>query len=173
MDVIDAIRSRRSIRKFRDAEVEDEKVGIILDAGRWAPSGMNNQPWQFIVVRNRETMDKIAQCTIYSDILRSANLLIAVFLDKDEMYDRTKDVMAIGACIQNMLLAAHSLDLGAVWLGEILKEKEKVNEILDAPESLELMAVLAIGYPAESPTSTRKALKEIVHRERYSRKQSS
>lgn len=170
MNVIDAIRSRRSIRKFRDANIEDEKVNIILDAGRWAPSGMNNQPWQFIVVRNRETMDKIAQCTIYGSIVKSANLLIAVFLDKDEMYDRTKDVMAIGAAIQNMLLAVHSLDLGAVWLGEILKEKEKVNRILDVPDSLELMAVLALGHPVEKPTSTRKALSEIVHWERYSRK---
>jgi len=170
MDVIDAIRSRRSIRKFKDVEVEDEKVDIILDAGRWAPSGMNNQPWQFIVVRNRETIDKIAQCTAYGNIVKSANLLIAIFLNKDEMYDRTKDVMAIGAAIQNMLLAVHSLDLGAVWLGEILKEKEKVNQILNAPASLELMAVLAIGYPAEKATSTRKALSEIVHRERYSRK---
>jgi len=170
MDVIEAIQSRRSIRKFEDVEVEDEKVDIILDAGRWAPSGMNNQPWQFIVVRNRETIDKIAQCTAYGNIVKSANLLIAIFLNKDEMYDRTKDVMAIGAAIQNMLLAVHSLDLGAVWLGEVLKEKEKVNQILDAPNSLELMAVLAIGGPAEKPTSTRKALSEIVHREHYSRK---
>ncbi|MDI6888576.1 MAG: nitroreductase family protein [Methanocellales archaeon] len=129
MDVIDAILGRRSVRKFGDAEVEDEKVDIVLDAGRWAPSGMNNQPWQFIVVRDRKTIDNIAQCTIYDDIVESANLLIAVFLDKDEMYDRTEDVMAIGACTQNMLLAVHSLRLGAVWLGEILKEKEKVNRI--------------------------------------------
>lgn len=75
--------------------------------------------------------------------------------------------MAIGACIQNMLLAVHSLELGAVWLGEILREKEKVNRILNAPHPLELMAVIAIGYPVERAASTRKALSEIAHLEQY------
>ncbi len=167
MDIIDTIRSRRSIRKFGDVNVEDEKLDIILDAGRWAPSGMNNQPWQFIVVRGGKTIEKVAECTTYGNIVRSANLLIAVFLDEDKMYDRTKDTMAIGACIQNMLLAAHSLELGAVWLGEILSRRGEVNQILNAPDSLKLMAAIAIGYPTEKPTSTRRALSEIAHLERY------
>ncbi|MCD5409644.1 MAG: nitroreductase family protein [Methanocellales archaeon] len=167
MNIMDTIRSRRSIRKFGDASVEDEKIDIILDAGRWAPSGMNNQPWQFIVVKDGETIEEVAGCTTYGDIVRSANLLIAVFLDRDRMYDGTKDTMAIGACIQNMLLAAHSVELGAVWLGEILNRREKVNQILNAPDSLKLMAVIAIGYPVERATSTRKALSEIAHLEQY------
>jgi nitroreductase len=76
-------------------------------------------------------------------------MLIAVFLDNSLSYDRTKDCQAIGACIQNMLLAVHSMGLGAVWLGEILKSKDKVLELIGGPSELELMAVLAIGYPAE------------------------
>ncbi len=65
---------------------------------------MNNQPWQFISVKDEKTIEEVAECTTYGDIVRSANLLIAVFLDEGKMYDQTKDIMAIGACIQNMLL---------------------------------------------------------------------
>ena len=84
------------------------------------------------------------------------------------MYDRTKDVQSIGACIQNMLLALHSLGLGGVWLGEILKKKEMVNELLGAPESYEMMAVVALGYPAiKKRTSERKGSSELVYRERF------
>jgi len=86
-----------------------------------------------------------------------------VFLDKDESYDRTKDIQAIGACIQNMLLAIHALGLGGVWLGEILKNKDKVSKVLDAPDNLELMAVVALGYPAEKDRKgSRKGLDKVV-----------
>jgi nitroreductase len=78
----------------------------------------------------------------------SANVLIAVFLDNASGYDRTKDVQAIGACIQNMLLYIHSMGLGAVWLGEILKSREEVLRIVNGPEDFELMAVIALGHPA-------------------------
>lgn len=166
--VLDAIRDRRSVREFTDETVDDQTITAILDAGRWAPSGLNNQPWRFIVIGNGGTIDRISQCTKYSDVVRGAPLLITVFLDTNAMYDRTKDVQAIGACIQNMLLAIHSMSLGVVWLGEILSQKEKVNEILDAPDSLELMAVLAIGHPTgERRASTRKAIREIAYKERY------
>ena len=78
--------------------------------------------------------------------------------------------MAVGASIQNILLSAHSLGIGAVWLGEILKNKESVSKILNAPEEFELTAVLAIGYPdEENPgTKNRKSLDEIVFQNQYS-----
>jgi len=141
---------------------------MILEAARWAPSGLNNQPWKFIVVQKRETIEKLAGCTRYSSIVKGAGVLIAVFLDTSLMYDRTKDVQATGASIQNMLLASHELGLGAVWLGEILNNKEQVNLILETPESFELMAVLAIGYPdGNTPKSSRKELHEIAFEELY------
>ena len=116
MDVIEAIKSRRSVREFTD----------------------------------------------------DAQVLIAVFLDRNEMYDHIKDVLSIGACIQNMLLAIHSMGLGAVWLGEILKKKEGVNSVLGAPDTFELMAVLALGHPVRKKReSERKKLKSLVFRERF------
>ncbi|MFH1404028.1 MAG: nitroreductase [Candidatus Altiarchaeota archaeon] len=146
MDVLEAIRSRRSVREFSEKHVDDKLVGDILTAGVWAPSGLNNQPWKFKVL-NGVLKDSIAGCTRYGRIIRDAPVCIAVFLDENEGYDRTKDVQAIGACIQNMLLAAHSIGLGGVWLGEILNQREKVRELLGVPESCELMAVIAIGWP--------------------------
>ena len=167
--VIDIIRSRRSVREFLDRPVEDELIANILDAGRWAPSGLNNQPWHFVVVRDREITGSLAGCTRYSSIVHSAPLLIAVFLDQDVMYDHTKDVQACGAAIQNMLLAAHGMGLGAVWLGEILNQKDEVRDILDTPGSLELMAVVAIGYPAvgSSRSSGRREISGITSKERF------
>jgi len=167
--IIDIIRSRRSVREFQDRPIEDDLIANILDAGRWAPSGLNNQPWHFVVVRDREIAGTLAGCTRYNSIVHSAPLLIAVFLDMDVMYDHTKDVQACGAAIQNMLLAAHGMGLGAVWLGEILNQKDEVRDILDAPGSLELMAVVAIGYPAtgSSRSSERREISGITSKERF------
>lgn len=166
--VIDAILNRRSIREFTGSPVSTENINIILNAGRWAPSGLNNQPWRFIVIREKDTIMKVSECTHYTKVVAGAPLLIAVYLDTENSYNYTKDVQAIGAAIQNMLLATCELGLGAVWLGEILKQCEKVNSILDCPESFELMAVLAIGEPVpKERTSPRKELKELVFEEKY------
>jgi nitroreductase len=169
--VIDTILKRRSVREFTDKPVSKEDINTILNAGHWAPSGLNNQPWRFIVIQDRETINKLSECTHYSGIVAGAPLLIAVFLDTENSYNRTKDVQAIGAAIQNMLLATCDLGLGGVWLGEILNQNEKVNSILDCPSKLELMAVLAIGDPVpKERTSTRKPLSEIVFDEKYGHK---
>jgi nitroreductase len=149
MDIFEIIRTRRSIRKFTGEPVTDEIIDRIIEAGTWAPSGMNNQPWKFAVIKNAELKTQIAELTHYSKIVLGANALIAVFLDNSLSYDRTKDCQAIGACIQNMLLTIHASGLAAVWLGEILKSKDRVLELIKGPSELELMAVLALGHPAE------------------------
>lgn len=165
--LLDVIKNRRSVREFKEGKVDRDKIDKILEAGRWAPSAKNRQPWKFVVVQNENTVKEIASYTIYESFVRDAALLIAVFLDETEMQDRTKDVQAIGACIQNMLLAIHSIDLGAVWIGEILSRKERVNQVLDAPDYLELMAVLAVGHPVvRKRSSTRKDLRKMAYREK-------
>ncbi len=168
MDAIEAIRTRRSVREFTNASLSDMVIEQVLEAGRWAPSGLNNQAWQFIVVKSPGTKEALSKLTEYGLIIKTAPALIVVFLDKDNMYNYIKDVQSIGACIQNILLAIHSLGLGGVWLGEILKNKEKVNKVLGAPESHELMAVIALGYPVEkNRVSERKALSRLVYREKF------
>ena len=138
-------------------------IGNILEAGRWAPSGLNNQPWKFAVIEDRGLNEEISRLTHYARVVKGAQVLIAVFLDNSEGYHRTKDVQAIGACIQNMLLETHSQGLGAVWLGEIIKSDKQIRDVLGLTSDLELMAVLAIGYPAENPGhGARKEIKNLI-----------
>jgi len=165
MDILDAVKSRRSVREFTKEDVSDKQVDIVLEAGRWAPSGLNNQPWKFKVIRDLELKKRLAGCTHYGKIIMDAPVSIAVFLDNSGVYDRTKDLQAVGACIQNMLLAAHALGLGAVWLGEILNKRKQAEKILNVPEDCELMAVIAIGKPKEKKrASTRKNMEELLFR---------
>jgi nitroreductase len=163
VDILDIIKSRRSIRKFEGREVSEEHLEKVLEAGRWAPSGLNNQPWRFAVIRDKTTREEISGLTRYSGVVKAADVLIAVFMDSASGYHRVKDAQSIGACMQNMLLEAHALDLGAVWLGEIIRSDEQIRRLLGLGAELELMAVIALGYPAESPKATkRKALKDLI-----------
>ncbi len=163
MSILNTIKTRRSVREFTTQEIPEEMIGQILEAGRWAPSGLNNQPWKFAVINNKAEIEQIASFTKYTNTVAQATLLIIVFLDNSEVYDRTKDVQAIGACIQNMLLTIHDLELGACWIGEILNRKDEVVKFLNLPDSLELMAVLAIGYPTNKRRiSKRKRIEEVM-----------
>ena len=163
MDMLETIKSRRSIRKFTDKTVADDMIARIIEAGIWAPSGLNNQPWKIAVIRDEEIKSEIAGLTHYSKCVMSANVLIAVFFDTSLGYDRTKDVQSIGACLQNMLLMVHAEGLGAVWLGEILKNKDRVKALVQGSHDLELMAVLALGYPAtEGGKGSRRDIAETV-----------
>ncbi len=164
--VLEAIYSRRSIRDYTEEPVPRELVYEIIRAGTWAPSGLNNQPWRFVIVQEREKREALAQLTRYGEIIRRAPVVIAVFVDRKAMYHEVKDHQAMGACLQNMLLAAHALGLGAVWLGEILKNAEEVRKTLELPENLDLMAVVALGHPKHRrQTSSRKPLKEVILKE--------
>lgn len=163
-DIFEVIKNRRSVRKFQaDKHIPADTLKQIISAGSFAPSGHNNQPWRFVIVRDKDLKTKISELTTYSSIVKSADVLIAVFINHPDSYDRDKDLMAIGACIQNMLLYISSIGLGAVWLGEILKNKVKVREILKVDADNELMAVIAIGYPAHSPRFPgRKSVEELI-----------
>ena len=164
--VLEAIYKRRSIREYTDEEIPAGKLREIVKAGIWAPSGLNNQPWRFIIIRNTETKEQVALQTHYGHIVRAANALIAVYLAKDDIYNAVKDHQSAGACIQNMLLAAEALDLGAVWLGQILKNSGAVNVILGLDDSYDLMAVIALGYPLHhNQTSRRKDISELLLKE--------
>jgi nitroreductase len=161
--MIETIKSRRSIRRFKKSQVAEDDLNTIIDAGTWAPSGMNNQPWRFAVVRDNETKAWLADLTQYGSTLKSAGVLIAVFMDNNAGYDRLKDLQSIGACIQNMLLAAHSINLGGLWVSEILKNRKIVEDLLGAPSDYELMAVLAIGEPCVRPKAPkRRQISETV-----------
>ena len=156
---------RRSIRHFNERPINEDVIDAILEAGRWAPSGLNNQPWRFAIIKDQELRLKIAKLTKYHRIIEDAPVLISVLLDNNVLYHREKDIQSIGAALQNMLLMAHSLELDGVWLCESLKNGESVCELLELPARYELMAVIAAGYPAtnqKNQEKSRKPLSELV-----------
>ena len=158
-----AIFERRSVRHFSDTPVERPRIMEAVRAASWAPSGLNNQPWRFAVLWDKSLKDELASLTRYSSTIRAAAVLVAVFMDRETSYDHLKDSQAIGACIQNLLLALHEQGLGAVWIGEILKNGDKVVKFLQLPERLELMAVVAVGEPAHrNQSSHRRPIEELI-----------
>lgn len=161
--VVKAILDRRSIRHFSDASIDKGVILEALKAASWAPSGLNNQPWRFGLIWDSDLKARLGGLTRYTAVLRGASVLVAFFLDKDSSYDYVKDCQAIGASIQNFLLAVHAGDLGAVWIGEILKNKDQILEILGLPGRLELMAVVAVGHPAHrNQSSHRRPIEELM-----------
>ncbi len=161
--VFRTILGRRSIREFTDQPVSTSELHKIITAGIWAPSGLNNQPWRFVLIRDKDTAGRLAGQTRYGRIVENAAALIAVYLDTEAMYDQVKDHQAAGACIQNMLLCITELGLGAVWLGQILQNKHQVNEILGLDPRYDLMALLAVGYPAHrNQRSRRRPLADFI-----------
>ncbi len=161
--VLEALYNRRSVRHFTSEPVEPSLVEEVLKAGSWAPSGLNNQPWRFAIVTDPKLKRDFEPLTRYRKVIQAAPCLVPVFIDQTAMYHPVKDHQAMGACIQNMLLSAHSLGLGAVWLGEILKNADQVRRLLDLPETLELMAVVAMGHPARrDQQSQRRPLEELI-----------
>lgn len=162
-NILSAIYDRRSVRHFLDAPVERQLVMEAIRAASWAPSGLNNQPWRFALVWDPRLKEELSKLTRYATVIKSAAMVIPVFLNKETSYDYVKDCQAIGAANQNLLLALHAQGLGAVWIGEILKNKGEVVKILGLPDRLELMAVIAVGHPAHrNQTSHRRPLEELV-----------
>lgn len=162
--VLAAIRERRSVRRYSGEHLTREEILAVLEAGRWAPSGLNNQPCRFLVLPpddpRRETL---TEHTKYAHIVRTCDVMIALLLRKDKLYNTRKDHQAAGASAQNMLLAAHALGLGAVWLGEIVNQEPQVLKALGLDSDVyELQAVLALGRPAQKGSSERLPLSEIV-----------
>ena len=168
-EYLEFIKSRKSIRKFKDTKIDKDTIISILECARWAPSGLNNQPWKVFVVEYPTIKRLLAECTKYSSIIENAPVNFVIFLDMDKSYDRVKDIQGMGAFIQTMLLSIHAFGLGAVWLGEILNRKEEVNELfkLDREKS-ELMGVIAMGEIAdlkeneESQKRERKSIQDFV-----------
>lgn len=162
MGIENIIKERRSIREYQKKLPSKTDIEKILDSGRWAPSGLNNQPWRFMVVEESRK-DGLSEFTKYGDIIKNAPMAICVLMDIADSYNREKDIMAIGACIQNMILKAHSMGLGTCWLGEILNKKKDVVNYLGLDEDLELMAVITVGYPDEEIIKgRRKPLKSLI-----------
>ena len=163
MDTFTCIRTRREIREYLNKSIPDESLQRILEAGRLAPSSKNSQPWHFIVIRNKDTLRKISELTPTGAHIAKAPLAIAILMDSAKLpeIDGTR-------AIQNMVLAAWELGIGACWVTNFYEDG--VKDLLSAPQRMKLVTVIPFGYPAEPKTNrkkNRKPLQEIVHYERF------
>ena len=124
-EFLDIIKSRRSIRNFIYEKIDNDTIREILECGRWSPSGGNSQPWKVCIVTHPTVKRMLADLSKYGGIMESAFVDLVIFLDLERGYDRVKDLQALGAFIQNILLGVHAKGLGAVWIGEILSKKNE------------------------------------------------
>jgi len=165
MDILEVIKTRRSTRKYEPSPLSEEEINKILEAGRWAPSAANSQPWRFIVLRSQEVRKKLAGTLTWGRFLSEAPLGIAITIIPRASNHPVEDG---AAATQNMLLEAHSLGLGACWIGTYGSgDEERAKKVLNIPEDERLLSVIAIGHPAESPQRTRRELYEVTFTDRY------
>lgn len=166
--VLKTIKERRNNLRFKSTPVADKKINLILEAGRWAPSWTNSQPWRFIVVKEKELKDKIGEAvaTIFNLAIKDAPVCIitCVNTQKDSFHYIEDGAIAT----QNMALAAQSLGLGTSWIGvfslnnEKKSSERKVKEILNIPKDWRIISILPIGVPKFKETRKRKELSELV-----------
>ncbi|MEM2104277.1 MAG: nitroreductase family protein [Candidatus Bathyarchaeia archaeon] len=182
MNVIEAIKTRRSIRKFKTDPVEEEKIQNVLEAARWAPSWANTQCWEFILVKNSETKKRLAETLTGGNpaldavknapvvIVACAKLGVSGYKSGKAVTDKGDFFMFdVALALQNLTLAAHSLGLGTVHVGAF--DAKKAAEILEVPDGVSVVELMPLGYPSESPPPrSRKELKDFVYYEKYGKK---
>lgn len=169
MDALQAIMTRRSVRKFTAQPVSDQDVEILVKAGMQAPSGNNTQPWHFIVLRSREVLDEIPRVHPYAAMLAEAQVAILVCGVPTET--KTMDYVAVdcAAATENILLAAHALGLGSVWVGIFPREERLAafRKLIPIPEEIIPFSLVPVGYPKEPPAQADRFRPERVHRDRW------
>jgi nitroreductase len=168
MDVLKAIETRRSVRKYKPVPVPDGDLKKILEAGRLAPSAGNKQPWGFVVVRDAGRRKLLAEAARNQMWTADAGAFLAVFSDSANSpggYGRWTERDPMIAA-ENMILAAWSLGYGTCWIGAF--EEEKVKPLLGIPGDKKVICLLPIGVPAETPEpKTRRPFGELFHAETY------
>lgn len=173
--VLQTIKARRSVHRFKQEPVTDEQLKSILEAGRWAPSFANTQPWSFLVVKDPHTktklMEVVERVTIARQGVTEAPVLVAVVVDP--LKDPRHFVEAGAVAAQNMALAAHSLGLGSYWVGVYDPSGRRntaeamMKKLLGVPREFRLVALLPIGVPAHVPDRERERLSDVVHYETF------
>jgi nitroreductase len=165
MDVFEAIRTLLAVRSYQDRPVPDPVIRRIVEAGRLTGSGMNRQPWHFIVVRDAAMLRQLGALASSGPYIAQAPLAIVVATDKTRFA-----VSDASRAIQSMLLTAWADGVGSNWVG--FGGLESVKDLLDIPAGLDVLAILPFGYPARAVgrgKKQRKALREVAHLERYAR----
>lgn len=169
MDAMDAILSRRSIRRYTSQPVSEELIKDLLEAAMSAPSAGNEQPWHYVVIRDRKILDEIPKIHPYSQMLKEAP--VAILICGDEKLQKYKGywVQDCSAATENMLIAVQAKGLGAVWLGVYPVEDRVIGirKLLGIPEHVIPFSLISIGYPAEQKPRANRYDDSRVHRDKW------
>ena len=173
MDLNEAIRERRSIRRYKDEEIDDDLINKIVEAGVWAPSAGNTQSWEVIVIKDSQIKAQLAVACYSREFISECSVVLSICANKrasGAIYgERGRELYCIqdAACAaQNMLLKIHELGLGACWNGEF--DEDVVSNLLDIPEDVRPVALITVGYPNEKPIPpSRGDVEEFIHHEKY------
>lgn len=168
--IMKAILTRRSIRKYTDQTVSDEQVKILLEAAMCAPSAGNEQPWHFIVIRDRQLLDEVPQYHPYANMIKQASVAILVCADSGlSKFDVDYWVQDCAAATENILLAVQDAGLGAVWLGVYPREERMagLRRLFSIPEGIIPFALIPVGYPAEHKDAGNRFREDRIHLDRW------
>lgn len=148
---MNAIFTRRSVRQFKDTEIKQDQIEMILKAGMQAPSAWGQKSWEFIVVSGRENLDALSKCHAYTGCIKGATLSIIVLGNTEKMNEPTMWEQDLGACTQNILLQATEMGLGSVWCGVAPNKANMdfVTDLYDLPKNLKPYCILGLGYPMQ------------------------
>lgn len=151
MEVFEAIFNRRSIRKYTDKKISKESIDKLLTAAMVAPSAMNTQAWQFLVLNKREIIDSLVEAIPHAGMVKEASAAILVCADESIENNITYNLQNTAASIQNILLGAHAIGLGACWIAVYPLEDivKNVKELFNLPEKIIPIAVISLGVPGE------------------------
>jgi len=169
MDAIEAICTRRSIRKYTNQTVAEDVVKELLEAAMFAPSAGNEQPWHFVVIRDRQTLDAIPEFHPYAAMLRQVSVAIVVCGEPALEKYSGRWMLDCSAATQNILLAAHARGLGTVWVG-IYPESARMDsmrKLLGLPEKILPMSLVPIGYAAEPARQPERFNADRVHLDKW------
>ena len=155
METIEALRTRRSIRSFKEASVSDSIKKLILEAAMSAPSANNLRPWQFVSLNEKKLRLKVSDIHPHAEMLKHAPGAIAICGDLNIEKDLNYIALDCAAATENMLIAAHALGLGAVWIGIYPREDRmsQLSDILRLPKHIVPVSIVAFGYPSEKKSA--------------------
>ena len=171
MQTLDAIKKRRTIRKFKDKPISNENLRKILEAGNLAPCAAGLANWRFVVITANEDKKEIAKAAFNQEFIEDAAILIVVCSDSErlkELYGERGEMYAIqntAAAIENMLLAATDLGIGSAWIGAF--DKDEIAKVIHTPYDIDIHSIVALGYPNEIPKVVKLKLPDVVYFDRW------
>ena len=163
MDALEALKTRRSVRVYKEDPVPSEIIEDIIDCGRLAATARNVQPWEFVVVTDADMRGRLAEINEYGKFIDQAPVCIVVLCESTKYY-----IEDGSAATQNILVAAHAHGLGACWVaGDKKPYADEIRRMVGAPSNYRLVASISLGYPAKIPGPAKRGLGDLIHWEAF------